>query len=112
MLILLSLIKLLLTEICLSTGHRGGHIFPLIFSGSCLAYGVSKLFCIDPVFCLATIVTGLASKAIGNMFVAIFLLIFFFPINTILPMVLSAAIGKMINDIETKLVHKNQSIKK
>lgn len=112
MLILLSLVKLLLTEICLSTGHRGGHIFPLIFSGSCLAYGVSKLFSIDPVFCLAIIVTGLASKAIGNMFVAIFLLIFFFPINTILPMVLSAAIGKMINDIETKLVYKNQSIKK
>lgn len=112
MLILLSLVKLLLTEICLSTGHRGGHIFPLIFSGSCLAYGVSKLFSIDPVFCLAIIVTGLASKAIGNMFVAIFLLIFFFPINTILPMVLAAAIGKMINDIETKLVDKNQSIKK
>ncbi|MDU3803188.1 chloride channel protein [Paraclostridium bifermentans] len=112
MLILLSLVKLLLTEICLSTGHRGGHIFPLIFSGSCLAYGVSKLFSIDPVFCLAIIVTGLASKAIGNMFVAIFLLIFFFPINTILPMVLAAAIGKMINDIETKLVHRNQSIKK
>ncbi|MBS6507887.1 MAG: chloride channel protein [Paraclostridium bifermentans] len=112
MLILLSLVKLLLTEICLSTGHRGGHIFPLIFSGSCLAYGVSKLFSIDPIFCLAIIVTGLASKAIGNMFVAIFLLIFFFPINTILPMVLAAAIGKMINDIETKLVHRNQSIKK
>ena len=106
MLILLSLVKLLLTEICLSTGHRGGHIFPLIFSGSCLVYGVSKLFSIDPVFCLSIIVTGLASKVIGNMFVAIFLLIFFFPINTIVPMALSAAIGKMINDIENKLVYK------
>lgn len=106
-LILLSLVKLLLTEICLSTGHRGGHIFPLIFSGSCLAYGLSKLLSIDPVFCLAIIVTGLTSKTIGNMFVAIFLLIFFFPTNTIVPMVLSAVIGKMINDIETKLVDKN-----
>ncbi len=108
MLILLSLVKLLLTEICLSTGHRGGHIFPLIFSGSCLAYGLSKLFSIDPVFCLSIIVTGLASKAIGNMFIAIFLLIFFFPINTIVPMVLAAAIGKMINNIEIKVL-KNKS---
>ena len=106
LLILLSLLKLLLTEICLSTGHRGGHIFPLIFSGSCLAYGLSKLFSIDPVFCLSVIVTGLASRAIGNMYVAIFLLIFFFPINTIVPMVLAAAIGKMINDIEIKVVDK------
>lgn len=86
---------------------RGGHIFPLIFSGSCLAYGLSKLFFIDPVFCLSIIVTGIASKALGNMFVAIFLLIFFFPINTIVSMILSAAIGKMINDIETKVVYKN-----
>ena len=68
---------------------------------------MSKLFSIDPVFCLSIIVTGLASKAIGNMFVVIFLLIFFFPINTIVPMVLSAAIGKMINDIEAKVVYKN-----
>ena len=106
MLILLALIKLLLTEVCLSTGHRGGHIFPLIFSGSCLSYGLSKLFSLDPVFCLAIVVTGLASKTIGNMYVAIFLLIFFFPINTIIPLILSAAIGKMVNDIETKLINK------
>ena len=111
MLILLSLVKLLLTEICLSTGHRGGHIFPLIFSGSCLAYGLSKLFSIDPVFCLSIIVTGLASKAIGNMYVAIFLLIFFFPINTVIPLVLSAAIGKMVGDIESKVVNKISNIK-
>ena len=102
MLIILSLLKLLLTEICLSTGHRGGHIFPLIFSGSCLSYGLSKLFLIDPVFCLSVIVTGLVSKSIGNMYVAIFLLIFFFPINTIVPMVVAATIGKMMNDIEVR----------
>lgn len=107
LLILLALVKLLLTEICLSTGHRGGHIFPLIFSGSCLGYGVSKLFSIDPVFSLAIIVTGLVNKVIGNMFVSIFLLIFFFPINTIIPMVLSAVISKLINDVETKVLCKN-----
>lgn len=107
-LIILALLKLLLTEICLSTGHRGGHIFPLIFSGSCLAYGVSKLISVDPVFCLAVIVTGLVSKAIGNMYVTLFLLIFFFPINAVIPMVFSAAIAKKINDIETKIVEKNK----
>lgn len=102
MLISLSLLKLLLTEICLLTGHRGGHIFPIIFSGSCLAYGLSHLFSIDPVFTLSIVVTGLTSKIIGNMFVAMFILIFFFPSNTILPMILAAAIGKMFNDFESK----------
>lgn len=102
MLIPLSLLKLLLTEICLLTGHRGGHIFPIIFSGSCLAYGLSHLFSIDPVFTLSIVVTGLTSKIIGNMFVAMFILIFFFPSNTILPMILAAAIGKMFNDFESK----------
>ena len=71
-----------MTEICLSIGHRGGHIFPFIFSGSCLAYGLSKLFSIDPVLCLSIIVTGIASKA--------------------------TAIGKMINNIEIKVL-KNKS---
>lgn len=102
MLISLSLLKLLLTEICLLTGHRGGHIFPIIFSGSCLAYGLSHLFSIDPVFTLSIVVTGLTIKIIGNMFVAMFILIFFFPSNTILPMILAAAIGKMFNDFESK----------
>lgn len=102
MLISLSLLKLLLTEICLLTGHRGGHIFPIIFLGSCLAYGLSHLFSIDPVFTLSIVVTGLTIKIIGNMFVAMFILIFFFPSNTILPMILAAAIGKMFNDFESK----------
>lgn len=102
MLILLALLKLLLTKICLSTGHRGGHIFPVIFAGSCLGYGMASLFSIDPVFCLAIVVTGFTSKVIGNMSVTIFLLIPFFPANTIVPVILAAAIGKIFNDFENK----------
>ncbi len=103
MLILLGLLKLLLTEICLSTGHRGGHIFPVVFSGSCIAYGMAALFSIDPVFCLATVVTGITSKVIGNMYVSMFLLILFFPINVIIPMILAAIIGKLFNDFEKNI---------
>ncbi len=105
-LFLIALIKLLLTEICLSTGHRGGHIFPIVFSGSCTAYAVSSFFSVDPVFCLATIVTAITSKVIGNMYISIFLLIFFFPINVIIPMILAAIIGKLFNDFERKYLGK------
>ncbi|GAA0076601.1 chloride channel protein [Clostridium sp. CTA-5] len=99
MLITIGLIKLLLTEICLSTGWRGGHIFPIIFSGSCIGYGLSILFGIDPVFSVVVVTTCFVSKAMDNMVIPMILLIFFFPLNTILPMILSAAIGKLSNNV-------------
>ncbi|MBW6409678.1 chloride channel protein [Clostridium weizhouense] len=99
MLIIIGLIKLLLTEICLSTGWRGGHIFPIIFSGSCIGYGLSILFGIDPVFSVVVVTTCFVSKAMDNMVIPMILLIFFFPLNTILPMILSAAIGKLSNNV-------------
>ncbi|MGL4731896.1 MAG: chloride channel protein [Clostridium sp.] len=102
MLIVIGLVKLLLTEICLSTGWRGGHIFPIIFSASCIGYAMSILFSIDPVFSVAIITAGLASKAMDNMVAAIVILMFFFPLNILLPMVLSAVIGKLSNDLHKK----------
>jgi len=99
MLIIIGLVKLLLTEICLSTGWRGGHIFPIIFSGSCIGYALSILFSIDPVFSVAIVTTGFVSKAIDNYIVAIVILIFFFPLNNLLLMMLSAVIGKLSNNL-------------
>lgn len=99
MLIIIGLVKLLLTEICLSTGWRGGHIFPVVFSGSCIGYALSILFSIDPVFSVAIITTALVSKVMDNIVVTMVLLIFFFPLNNLLPMMLAASVGKLSNEL-------------
>ncbi|MGL5329532.1 MAG: chloride channel protein [Peptostreptococcaceae bacterium] len=96
-LIIICLMKLLLTEICLNTGHKGGHIFPIIFSSACLGYGVSKILLIDPVFCLAIIISGFTSNATKNMFISIFIL--FFQTNMLIPIVLGSVVGKMVSDL-------------
>ena len=42
-LILVAFVKILLTNICISTGLRGGHFFPVIFAGVCMGYGLSMI---------------------------------------------------------------------
>ncbi|MED3070364.1 chloride channel protein, partial [Bacillus thuringiensis] len=40
-LLLSGILKLCITAVCLNTGWRGGHIFPIIFSGSSIGYAVA-----------------------------------------------------------------------
>ena len=37
--------KLLLTNLCIQFGLKGGHFFPVIFAGVCMGYGVAMLTC-------------------------------------------------------------------
>ncbi|MGI6021107.1 MAG: chloride channel protein [Lachnospiraceae bacterium] len=39
----IAFLKVLLTNMCIQMGLKGGHFFPLIFSAVCLGYGVSLL---------------------------------------------------------------------
>ena len=43
-LITIGLAKLLLTNICIKTGWKGGHFFPVIFCGIIIGCGFSLLF--------------------------------------------------------------------
>lgn len=42
-LIVFALFKVLLTNICIQFGLKGGHFFPLIFAGACLGYGIAAI---------------------------------------------------------------------
>ncbi len=42
-LIALAFFKVLLTNICIQFGLKGGHFFPLIFAGACLGYGIAAI---------------------------------------------------------------------
>ena len=37
--------KLLLTNLCIQFGLKGGHFFPVIFAGVCMGYGMAMLTC-------------------------------------------------------------------
>ena len=60
-LLLTAIIKLVITNICINLGFKGGHFFPCIFSGVCLGYAVSIMFGINPIFSVIVITTTLIS---------------------------------------------------
>ena len=39
----IALLKVLLTNICIQSGLKGGHFFPIIFAGVCLGYAAAIL---------------------------------------------------------------------
>ena len=67
-LIATGLVKAMLTPALINLGWRGGHFFPVIFSGVSLGYGLAILTGADPVFCVAvctasTMVRSCASRS-------------------------------------------------
>ena len=56
-------LKVLASQVCLGLGWRGGHFFPLIFSGIAIGYAAAGLFGIDPVFALSVSTAALLGAA-------------------------------------------------
>lgn len=102
LLLLIGIVKLFLTEFCLSTGWRGGHIFPIIFTGVSIGYGVASVFPIDPVTSVAIVTTSLTSAVLKRPITVVLILIMIFPVKLIIPMIAAAYLPiyllKMIPD--------------
>ncbi|WP_369899517.1 chloride channel protein [Bacillus manliponensis] len=92
-LFLTGILKLFSTAVCLSTGWRGGHIFPLIFSGASIGYAIAIVIPIDAIASVAFVVTAILSYIMRKPIAVVLLLLMFFPVNLLLPMLGAAAIG-------------------
>lgn len=96
LLIATGLIKILLTNVCLSSGWRGGHFFPLIFSGVSVGYAVSLLSGLDSAFCLGVVTAGLLGVTMRKPLAVSLLLMLCFNINVILWIIIAALIGSVV----------------
>ncbi|MEB9907473.1 chloride channel protein [Bacillus anthracis] len=92
-LLLSGILKLCITAVCLNTGWRGGHIFPIIFAGSSIGYAIASIIPIDPIASVAVVTTAISSYALRKPIAITLLLLMFFPPNLLLPMLGAAAIG-------------------
>ncbi|MGE7635146.1 chloride channel protein [Bacillus paramycoides] len=92
-LLLSGVLKLCITAVCLNTGWRGGHIFPIIFAGSSIGYAIASIAPIDPIASVAIVTTAISSYALRKPIAITLLLLMFFPLNLLLPMLGAAAIG-------------------
>ncbi|PGM96425.1 chloride channel protein [Bacillus cereus] len=94
-LFLSGILKLCITAVCLNTGWRGGHIFPIIFSGASIGYAIASIIPIDPIASVAIVTTAISSYALRKPIAVTLLLLMFFPLNLLLPMLGAAAIGNV-----------------
>lgn len=92
-LFLSAVLKLCITAVCLNTGWRGGHIFPIIFSGASIGYAMATVLPVDPVASVAVVTTAITGYALRKPIAVTALLLMFFPANLLLPMIGAAAIA-------------------
>ena len=96
MLIVIAVVKLLLTNVCISTGLKGGHFFPVIFCGICLGCAMSMLFGTSPVFSCAVVTTALVGHTLKKPLAVVLLLMIIFPPRLIPIMLFAAMAAKLM----------------
>lgn len=95
-LLLTGFFKLFLTNTCIHMGLKGGHFFPVIFSGVCLGYAFSIFTSVNPVFSVTVITTALVACIMRKPLATVLLLMICFPANAIFVMLITATLSNMI----------------
>lgn len=96
MLIVIAVVKLLLTNICIDSGLKGGHFFPVIFCGICIGCAMSLILGIDTVFCASVVTTSLVGHTLKKPLATVLLLMIVFPAKLIPVMLFAAIAAKFI----------------
>lgn len=92
-LITTGLVKTMLTPALINMGWRGGHFFPVIFSGVSLGYGLAILTGADPVFCVAVCTASTMGAVMRQPIMVVGLLLMCFPLKGIVCMIIAAVIA-------------------
>lgn len=96
LLILIGVVKLFLTNVCIESGWRGGHFFPVIFSGLSIGYGFAVLLDTNQIFSVILVTAALLGTILQQPLGAIALSLVFFPIEDFGWMCLASAVGGCI----------------
>ena len=96
MLLIIAAAKLLLTNICIDTGLKGGHFFPVIFCGISIGCAMSLLFGVNVLFSTAIVTTALVGHTLKKPMATVLLLMILFPMRLIPIMLFAAAAAKFI----------------
>lgn len=95
-----SFLKILLTNICIQSGLKGGHFFPVIFAGVCLGYAIAMFAFAESgghvVFAAAVVTAALLGGIMRKPLAVTMLLFICFPARMFLWIFLAALIGSRI----------------
>lgn len=83
LLILIGVIKLFLTNVCIESGWRGGHFFPVIFSGVSIGFGFSSILGTNQMFSVVVVTAALLGTMLQQPLGALVLGMIFFPMQEV-----------------------------
>ena len=100
-LLVISIVKIFLTNICIESGLKGGHFFPMIFSGIACGYAMSIILNIDPVISMAVVTSSFLSYIMKKPLAVVLLLIIVFPANLVPIMLVSSIVASTFINFNT-----------
>lgn len=93
-------LKILLTNLCIQSGLKGGHFFPIIFAGVCMGYGVAMLICGNVeshlVFATAIVTAALLGGTMKKPLAVTMLLFLCYPVKLFVWIFVAAAAGSKV----------------
>ena len=95
-LILTGIAKLFVTPLCINFGWVGGSIFPIIFAGVSIGYGISALTSLDPILCATVFTASICSAVMRKPVIVIAILFLVFPLRDIPFLIISAFLAYII----------------
>lgn len=95
-LILTAVFKVIICPLCVNMGWRGGNIFPVIFAGVSLGYGIALATGLDPTFCITVLATSITVAVMRKPVLSVAVLLLCFPVADIAFMILAAFIAGVI----------------
>ena len=108
-------LKVLLTNICIQFGLKGGHFFPVIFAGVCMGYGVGMLICGNAeshlVFASAIVTAALLGGTMKKPLAVTMLLFLCYPVKLFVWIFVAAAAGsKCLSLFDKRKVENKNSV--
>ena len=95
----IAFLKVIMTNMCIQLGLKGGHFFPLIFGAVCMGYGLSLLFfpgdASHAVFAAAVVTAGTLGVSMKKPLAVSMLLLLCFPLKALLWIVPASALAAL-----------------
>ena len=97
----IAFLKVIMTNLCIQLGLKGGHFFPLIFGAATLGYGISLLFFpgngAHATFAAAVVTAGTLGVTLKKPLAVSMLLLLCFPVKSLLWILPAAALASFVS---------------
>lgn len=94
-LLLTGIVKIVICNVCIQSGWRGGNIFPIIFSGLSIGYALSFWIPADPVLLAITVASAFCGYVLRNPLLTIIVLLLCFPLSTFIVLTVCVFMGSL-----------------